>query len=1418
MNKYKIGIDIGSTTVKTVLMKNSKIVFSDYARHFSDIKTALIKQLGVVKDKFANPEASVSITGSGGLSLSKEIDATFIQEVIAVSQAIEFAIPKTDVAIEIGGEDAKIIYFGNSIEHRMNGICAGGTGSFIDQMAALLQVETRELNDLAKNHSVIYPIAARCGVFAKTDIQPLINQGVNKEDLAASIFQAVASQTVGGLACGKPIRGNVAFLGGPLHFLPELRNTFIKLLNLKDDEIIVPENSNLFAAIGASLAVNEKYITIDELIHRLSGERKSSFEVKRLDPLFKNVGEYEDFLNRHNENFIEETPLSDYTGNIFLGIDAGSTTTKIVLLGEDNQLLHTFYSNNKGKPVATVIPELIKIYKALPKGARIVNSCATGYGEDLLKASLKVDLGEIETVAHYKAASFFRPDVDFIIDIGGQDMKCITISNGVIDNVLLNEACSAGCGSFLETFANSLNKEIKEFARLSLFSKNPIDLGSRCTVFMNSRVKQAQKEGATVEDISAGLSYSVIKNALQKVIKVSDMTKLGENIVVQGGTFHNDGVLRAFEVLTTKNVIRPNIAGIMGAFGAALIAKENYTTEETTLLNIQELENFTQDTTYGRCKKCSNNCLLSINTFGNGDKFITGNRCEKGLGNSKADNNIPNIYAYKLTRLFSYENNDNNTKGTIGIPRVLNIYENYPLWHKFFNSLGYNVVLSSKSSRKIYEKGIESIPSESVCYPAKLCHGHIMDLIEKEVDYIFYPSIVYELDNPKNKNYNCPVVISYSENIKNNVEDLDKTVFLNPFLNLSNIESMAKTLSKVFPKENTKDIYNALHLGIEELNNYRKDVKAKGLEYLQYLDKNNMEAFVLTGRPYHIDEEINHGIPELITSFGIGVLSEDSLPTYEFENKDLNVMNQWSYHGRLYSAANYVSKKENLELIQLNSFGCGIDAITAEEVKDILNRHNKIHTLLKIDEVNNLGPAKIRVRSLIAALKQRREKGETIHFVDNAMKKVEFTKEMRKTHTLLCPQMAPLQFNLIQEAVNSEGYNMVLLPEVEKESIDTGLKYVNNDACYPALIVVGQILNAINSGKYDTNNLSVFISQTGGSCRASNYIGLIRRALREAGYDYIPVVSISASGIEKNSGFKLTLPLLNKCLQAIIIGDLFMRVLYKTRPYEKVEGSANKLYEYWNKRSKEAIKTGSNIDYKYCINGIVEDFDKLELVKVNKPKVGIVGEILVKFHPTANNDIVSLLESEGAEVVSPDLLSFFLYSFYNPIYNSANLGTSKKAATIMRLVNLYIEKYRSPLIKALKNSNRFTAPESIKKLAEYAAPIVSIGNQSGEGWFLTAEIIELIHEDVFNVVCMQPFACLPNHITGKGVIKKIKDLYPESNIVAIDYDPGASEVNQLNRIKLMLSTAEKNIGLSHAQEQSTLSPKEAKKAKNILQS
>ena len=1404
MGYYKLGIDVGSTTIKVVALDSyNKVIYNDYRRHFSNIKNTLIDSLEECFKKIGNFDLKITVTGSGGIGVAQWLQCDFQQEVIACTRAVEEFINKTDVVIELGGEDAKITYLKGGIDQRMNGTCAGGTGAFIDQMAILLNTDAQGLNILARDAENIYPIASRCGVFAKTDIQPLINEGAKKSDIAVSIFQAVVDQTISGLACGKPIRGKVTFLGGPLHFLDSLRERFIKTLNLKEGEYFVPENSEIYVALGAAiLSENNEIISSKELIKKLNSISEKEIEDNFLEPLFKNDKEYFDFKKRHDSSVVPKSDLKTYKGNIFLGIDVGSTTTKAVVLGQNGELLYSSYNNNEGSPLNKTLEILKELYILINKDTRIAKAAVTGYGEGLIKAALGIDIGEIETICHFRGAKEFMPNVEFILDIGGQDMKALMIKDGVINNILLNEACSSGCGSFIEGFSKSLGISIDEFAKLAISSKRPVDLGSRCTVFMNSKVKQVQKEGVSVSDISAGLSYSVIKNALYKVIKIRNFDELGKNIIVQGGTFYNDGILRSFEKITGINVVRPEIAGLMGAYGAALISKENHKENEiSTIITRDKINDFTIETSCERCGICGNNCLLTINKFSETEKYITGNKCERPLGEIAKKKNVPNLYKYKLKRIFSYKplSKEEAIRGEIGIPRVLNMYENYPFWFTFLTKLKFKVVLSPISNKGIFKLGIETIPSESACYPAKISHGHIMYLINKGLKIIFYPCVPYEYkeDSGANNHYNCPMVTSYPDVIKNNIDDLkEKNIkYLSPFLSLHNKEKLYKRLYEIFEEFNVtkKEIIEAVDAAFNERENVVSDIRKKGEETLKYIEEHKMKGIVLSGRPYHIDPEINHGLTDIITSFNMAVLTEDSVAHLGNLERPIRVVDQWMYHTRLYRAAAFVKERTDLELIQLTSFGCGLDAVTSDQVAEILASRGKMYTLIKIDEGSNLGAVKIRIRSLKSAMEEREKNNVKLKNIDNSYNKNLFTKEMKKDWTILAPQMSPIHFQFIEKAARASGYNIDVLPANDKEAIEEGIKYVNNDACYPSILVIGQMINALKSGKYDPNKTALIISQTGGGCRATNYVGFLKKGLREAGFPNVPIISLNVLGMERQPGFKISYRLIKKLMMGVIYGDLFIRVLYRVRPYETVKGSANKLYEYYREKAFKNVENGNKNEMNKLVKEIVKAFDTLEINDEVKPKVGIVGEILVKYHPTANNNIVDVLEKEGAEVVVPELLDFFLYCCYNSKFKNRYLSGSSIVKTGCDIAISYIESYRKVVIKELQNSERFGYPSSINNLAKKAANVVSLGNQTGEGWLLTGEMVELIESDVNNIVCIQPFACLPNHITGKGMIKALKSKYPLANIVAVDYDPGASEVNQLNRIKLMMSVAFKNL-------------------------
>ena len=1596
----RVGLDIGSTTVKAVVLDQTDaldgVLFSDYRRHHANVRATVAglledihKEL-VARDRGDEP-IRLAITGSGGLALADNLHVPFVQEVIAETRAIDQEYPQADVIIELGGEDVKITYLKPTPEQRMNGSCAGGTGAFIDQMATLLDTDAAGLNDMAKSYETLYPIASRCGVFAKTDLQPLINDGAAKPDLAASIFTAVATQTIAGLASGRPIHGTVIFLGGPLFFMSELREAFHRALEGKVDEFIVPTDAHLYVAFGSALLAGEpdqledgvhfEARTCEDILENLEDLKNLPANTPTMPPLFPTEAEREAFNERHHREHVHIGTLEGAIGPHFLGIDAGSTTIKATLVNDDREIVWSSYATNEGSPLTAAVNIVKKIQNELPQDAWIARSCATGYGEGLITTGLHLDEGVVETMAHYRGAEMASPGVTAVIDIGGQDMKYLAISDGVIDSIAVNEACSSGCGSFLQTFAQSMGLTIQEFTQAALNSTHPVDLGSRCTVFMNSSVKQAQKEGASMEDIAAGLCYSVVRNALYKVIKLRDSGELGDTVVVQGGTFLNDAVLRAFELLTEREVTRPNIAGLMGAYGAALTARMHYsdvsdgldgepddaantgikqividgvTHTASNIISGEDLDHLSMTSERDVCKLCQNHCKLTITTFQDGSRYVTGNRCERGGDSKKQRSDRPNLYDYKYKRCFAYRRltDKKATRGEIGIPRVLNMYENYPFWFTLLTSLGFKVMISGRSSHELFETGIESIASENICYPAKLVHGHVKWLLNKGIKTIFYPCVSYEenLVPDTDNHYNCPVVANYPVVIGANMPELreEGVRYMRPYFNMANHELMIDRIVEEFAWADVtrEEAETAVKAAYAENEVFKHDVQMEGLKALAYMKEHNCRGIVLAGRPYHIDPEINHGIPETICALGMVVLSEDSicelqpgqkLTLSEFlaEGEEdprkknangfrhvgdrkvtkmpLRVTNQWAYHSRLYAAANFVASYPGLELVQLNSFGCGLDAITTDQVSEILADKADVYTMLKIDEVSNLGAAKIRLRSLKAAVEERernhkravaasmptkqdqpgnadavadakakldevkaqlkaaeaelkaaetaaikqagqggfrktgsaaptpgrqimldtvmkanpklteavkaasrraaengigesREGKKTAHNSATMSKyanRIPFGKDM-KDYTIVAPQMSPIHFSLVESVIRSGGYKFDILKHASRDDVEIGLKYVNNDACYPAIMVIGQLVNAILEGKYDPDTTALAITQTGGMCRATNYFGLIRKALVDAGYPQIPVIAISTQGIEDNPGFKATPSLLHRAVKALVIGDLLMKCLYRVRPYEVTAGSADKLYETWDVIVRETLehhgfsKTARKfigkgyLPYQELVKEIVRSFDKLPLKdEPRKVRVGVVGEILVKYQPDANNHVVDVIESQDCEAVVPGIMEFMTTRPYIADWNEHYLGMggSKLGYALMRKG---LDLYLNPVRKAIGLANgKFSQDLPMPELVKKAGEVTSVGVQAGEGWLLTAEILELIESGCPNVICAQPFACLPNHVTGRGMFGKIRRLHPEANIVSIDYDPGASEANQLNRIKLMISAAKK---------------------------
>lgn len=1397
-----LGIDVGSTTVKlAVLSPDRKLVYGRYQRHMSDIQAATLRLLDDFQKKFPHARVTASISGSGGMGLARHMDIPFTQEILAETKAVRTFIPDTDVIIELGGEDEKITYLSGGVDQRMNGACAGGTGAFIDRMASLLSTDAEGLGKLAMKSHHIYPIASRCGVFAKTDIQALMNDGANNSDIAASVFQAVVDQTISGLTCGRPVKGKVVFLGGPLTFQPFLRQCFAKTLGLSEENAVLPDHSELYVAIGAAVtAMFNRPFDFDSYLEKIhSMDLSSGNTLKTLEPLFENEEEYEAFRTRHAKHHVPTAPLAEARGAAWLGIDAGSTTLKAALINEDGHILCQWYGSNHGTPLEGARKILLDLYSRMPEGLHIAGAGVTGYGEDLIREALTTDIGEVETMAHYRAARKFCPDVTTILDIGGQDMKCCRMKDGSVDSILLNEACSSGCGSFLDTFAQSLGMDIRQFSHIALSAKHPVDLGSRCTVFMNSRVREAQKNGVSVADISAGLSYSVIKNALYKVIRLRNTEELGDRIVVQGGTFYNDAVLRALEKLLGTEVIRPDVSGIMGAYGMALLCHDKYPASHvSTLATPDKITNLSMTSDIHRCPGCGNHCLVTITTFSDGRAFVSGNRCERGAsialtGKVVPHSSLPNMYRWKMKRLFSYRplSPKKAPRGTLAIPRVLNMYEDYPFWFTFFTHLGYRVLISGSDMRQMPMEAMETIPSYSECYPAKLAHGHIFELLRRNPDIIWYPSVDHGPDEGSDNTYMCPMVTSYPETIAANMDeilDAHKTKYLHPFLPLHNRNALKDRLSgelKPFGISST-EISAALEAADAEMSAYRQDLKKETEHVLEEIRDNHLIGIVLAGRPYHLDPTVNHGIPDLINQLGMAVLSEDGIAMLTDTIPNLRVLNQWSYHNRLYKAADFVTRTNNLELVELNSFGCGLDAIVTDQVQEILSKRKRLYTSLKIDQGLNLGAVRIRLRSLKAAIMNRTE--NTSEVAPITYPHAEFTKEMKDTYTILVPEMSPVHFPLLEAAGQAEGYNLKVLQPTRKD-VDMGLSLVNNDACYPAIITIGSLVRALVDGDYDPDHTALMLSQTGGACRASNYIALLKRALESEGLSHVPIISMNLEGMEQQPGFQITVGFLRKAVMALVYGDALMQCLLRTRPYEAIPGSAEELMRKWQKRGSDSIIRGESFhSFSRNIARLVKEFDCLPLrtEESTKPKIGVVGEIYVKFSPIASNDIISAIEKSGGEAEAGGMIDFLLYSLLDSRFQRKYMGGSYISDLKDTFTRKLIEWYRKPYDKAVRKSRRFHELTPIETMYRKTGQFLSLGHRAGEGWFLTGEMVDLLGHGCRGIVCLQPFACLPNHVTGEGMVHRLSKSYPEASFLSLDCDASASSVNQINRLKLMM--------------------------------
>lgn len=1364
------------------------------------------------------------------------MDLPFVQEVVAAKKAIDVLVPEADVVVELGGEDAKIIYLRDGVEQRMNSSCAGGTGAFIDHMAALLGTNASGLGNLALGSVNLYPIASRCGVFAQSDVRPLLDEGVSKIDLANSIVQSVVTQIISGLACGRPIRGNVALIGGPFHFLPALVLRFWKTLGLRRSQILTPPDSHLFSAIGAALCAEETEhpLLLSAILQRLNDVGTEPIEGARfLPPLFATEADLEAFRERHAAERVRYS-RERMLGEVYLGIDAGSTTVKLALVNAEGALLYSDYRSSRGDLLGVLTEMLEDLYSSLDReksDVRIGHTTVTGYGEGLVLAGLRADSGEVETVAHLRAAREIVPDVDSVVDIGGQDMKFLRLRNGMIDSVTLNEACSSGCGSFIEGFSYALRLRREMFSKAAFRAEHPVDLGSRCTVFMTSRVKQAQREGAVSADIAAGLAYSVVKNALYKVIRLRDPSELGKKVVVQGGTFLNDAVLRAFEIVSGREVVRPNTAGVMGAYGAALIARERADSTCTSLLRREELATLAPSHKTLRCGGCPNSCLLAITDFGvdptfGRRRYVTGNRCEKGAGRSGGEvTKAPNLAAEEYRLLFDRKslNREDAPRGTVGIPRALNMYDHYAFWHTFFTELGFSVVLSGPSSRQLYESATESVPSESACYPAKLAHGHVRDLIGRNVDFIFMPCIKREGEAESGAlSYSCPVVASYPEALRLNVDELrsGETEFIAAYVPFHDRELLAKSLySEVVEKRRGKwpltevsgsasspshaapsreEVARAVERAWAEDRAFSASLRRMAAETLEWVEVNKAHAIVIAGHPYHLDPEVNHSLHDMVASFGVAVLTADSVAHLAPEClADGGAVREREYHRAIFSAARFVATRSDVDFVQLTSFGCGTDATVNDEIRAVLEDAGKIHTLFKVDEMSSLGTMRIRIRSLLAAIRAREGSppSSPSHSAALAAGSAANGPLNPVRCTILCPQLAPTHFELASSILRAEGLDFRVLPVIDHGARRSCAASVSNDICYPLSLQAGQIMEALASGNYDPDHVAVLVPSPGGPCVTSDCSRLVKKMLLDAGYGRVPVISLSAEDLKPGYGnLRGALPSLSKGLaqrlaMAAVLGDAVSQCLLRTRPYEAEKGAADGLLERWVRRLGEMLPQMRLSAFRATVAEIVSDFDRLPLVADrSKPLIGVVGSPYMRFNPNANNSLVELLESEGCEVWVPALTDSILYALHSA-ENDLERGSSAKDVRLHRRLTALVKSHRQVWAEAVTPSERFRSSTPIEDLLRKASTIVSPSMSAGEGWLLVAEMIDLLENGASGIVCAEALACLPNHIVGKGVTRELRHRYPGANIAIIDYDANTSEMNQLNRLRLLVSAA-----------------------------
>lgn len=1415
MNKVNLhlGIDIGSTTAKAVVTKCGEIVYSSYQRHNTRIKESILSILETIKEKFpTEKKVKICLTGSAAMGIAEQQHLPFVQEVIAASEVIQKNFKNVRTLVDIGGEDAKIIFYeeGKSPDIRMNGSCAGGTGAFIDQIATLLNVETQELNGLAEQSTQLYTIASRCGVFAKTDVQNLIARKVPITDIAASCFHAVALQVINALSRGIDINPTVLFIGGPLTYIPALQKMLRELVHCTEENAFTPANSQLFPAWGSAISAesSDEEFDIQELYDSIS-KSNNIITKNRLEPLFVSQEDYQGWENYRRIVQIPETKVAENQESIdvFLGIDSGSTTTKVVLLDKDGKLIASHYDTNKGNPILAVNTGLEACCADLHcKSIRVIRSAVTGYGEDLIRAAFNMDDGIVETIAHTTAAQKIEPEVSFILDIGGQDMKAIFIKNGKIQNVEINEACSSGCGSFIQNFAQTLNHTADSFGKLACCAPNPCDLGSRCTVFMNSQVKQALREGAQTSEIAAGLAYSVIKNALFKVLQIKNMNILGEKILVQGGTFKNPSIFRAMEKLTGKTIYSSNKPELMGALGAAYYAQTyyNHTPSESIFIgydNRQEALNYT--TRQINCHGCSNSCLVTKFTFKNNAIHYSGNKCEKvftSKGNQAERGE--NLYEFKYDLLF---NRDTNALGDtlgikIGIPRILGMYANFPFWNTLFTHSGIEVVLSDESTTKTYERGQGTIMADNICFPAKLAHGHIFNLVDKGVDRIFYPLAIYEENEFKeSKNsYNCPVVSSYSEVLdsaipseKRNNIPLDKPVIT--FRDDKLLRKSCWAYLKQFGVS-ARTFEDAFDEALREQKRYREQYKKKGFRILERAKQENRPIVMLAGRPYHTDHLIHQKTSQILAELGASVVTEEIVTNIQGHDlKDYLHVAQWNYPNRILKAAQWVINNDEYDIhfVQMNSFGCGPDSFLSDEIKEYFEQAKKSYTFIRVDEINSTGSMRLRLRSLIETIKLG---GIQEHNGDRIIKKTPPFRIEDKKRKILAPFFTKFISPLIPPIFEYLGYEMETLPISNKESVNVGYAYSNNEICFPATLVIGDIIKALKSGKYDLNNTAVIMTQTGGQCRASNYIALIKKAILNSGIDTVPVLSFATGGTQDNDqpGFELAWTKVIKLILSVaLFSDVLSRMHYATIVREKQVGGTEKLTQSYLENAAELTRHNDHVGVLKLLKQAVVDYNAMAEDNCPRPQVGIVGEIYLKYNPYANMHVADWLVSQGIEPRFPDLMDFFTQEFINLKVNTKhNLRTTSLGTKIFAdYLKLRYDRFEKK-VEAIASKFKYYRPKhGIDSEAKNAEQVLSLVNQFGEGWLIPAEIVSFSQEGVNNVVSLQPFGCIANHIISKGIEKRIKTLYPKTSLLFLDFDGNTSEVNVFNRLHFLAQNA-----------------------------